>query len=200
MPRAPGVGPYSRTKRAAEELALDYHALGRVPVSVVRPGNVYGPGSGLWVDEVARNLRRGLVPLIDGGDGDASMAYVDNVVDLIVRAAETELAAGRIYNANDGSGTTWRRYFGDLARIIGARPPTLAVGRRWAMRAATAMEASWRLGRLPGRPLLTREAVMLLQSRARVPIDRARRDLGHEPLVTYGQAMEQVSRYLRDGT
>ncbi|MBE7453148.1 MAG: NAD-dependent epimerase/dehydratase family protein [Kofleriaceae bacterium] len=86
-PREVGVGPYGQTKRASEELALDAHAFGRVPVTVVRPGNVWGPGSGLWVDELVRLLRRGLLVMIGDGGGDACLAFVDNVVDVIVRAS-----------------------------------------------------------------------------------------------------------------
>lgn len=195
--REHGVGPYSRTKRASEELALDYHAFGRVPVTVVRPGNVYGPGSGLWVDEVAANLRRGAVPLIDGGDGDASMAYVDNVVDVCVRAARAERAAGRIYNANDGSGATWRDYLTDLARAAGARPPARAVPGRLAGALAAVSERVARLRRATERPLVTVEASFLLRSRARVPVRRAEDDLGYRPLVPYAEAMDRVARYLQ---
>src|SRR5262249_28923076 len=101
-PRELGVGPYSRTKRASEEIALDYHAFGRVPVTVVRPGNVFGPASGMWVDGLAALLRKGSARWVDDGDGDADLAFVDNVVDVIARAADAPAAAGRIYNATDG--------------------------------------------------------------------------------------------------
>lgn len=196
-PRQYGVGPYSHTKRAAEELALDYHAFGRVPVTVVRPGNVWGPGSGLWVDELVSALRAGRVPLIDGGDGDASLAYVDNVIDVLVRAARADAAPGRIYNANDGSGVTWRQYLTDLARLADASAPRWSVPGDAAMALAAAVERAWKLARRPHRPLLTQEAVMLLRSRARVSIRRAKDDLGYHPLVPYGQALERVASYLR---
>jgi nucleoside-diphosphate-sugar epimerase len=195
-PREYGVGPYSRSKRAAEEVALDYHAFGRVPVTVVRPGNVYGPASAVWVDEVARALRANRGVLIDGGDGDASLAYVDNVVDVLVRAGSADAAPGRIYNANDGSGVTWRRYLTDLAAIIGAPAPTRSIPGGVAMAMAAAMEkiARWR-GRAE-RPLLTREAVLLLRSRAEVSIRRARDDLDYHPLVPYEEAMKRIASYL----
>jgi nucleoside-diphosphate-sugar epimerase len=196
-PREYGVGPYSRTKRAAEELALDYHAFGRVPVVVVRPGNVYGPGSPLWVDAVVEALRSN-APLVDGGAGDASLAYVDNVVDVLVRAGRADAAPGRIYNANDGSGVTWKQYFTDVAAAAGATPPSRSIpgGAAWAL--AVAMEGYGRLRRSARRPLLTRESVLLLRSRAAVPIQRARDDLGYHPLVRYDEAMKRVARYLEE--
>jgi len=195
-PREWGVGPYSRTKRASEELALDYHAFGRVPVTIVRPGNVWGPGSGLWVDEVARRLRAGSVPLIDGGRGDACLAYVDNVVDVIVRAGRADQAPGKIYNAADGAGVTWRQYFTDLAGALGVPAPTRSIPGGVAMAAAAALEELWRWRGKAERPLMTRESVILLRSRAVVSIERAKDDLGYHPLVPYVEAMSRVASYL----
>lgn len=199
-PRELGVGPYSRTKRASEDLALDYHAFGRVPVTVVRPGNVWGPASGLWVDEVASVLRSKHGVLVDRGEGDAILAYVDNVVEVMVLAANSPVAAGRIYNANDGSGVTWRRYFQDLCGILGVDPPQRSLPPRVALAIAATMEQAGRAVGRRSRPLLTREAVTLLSSRSPVPIRRAVEDLGYRPRVSYDQGMERVAAYLKGGT
>ncbi len=198
-PREHGVGPYSRSKRASEELALDYHGFGRVPVTVVRPGNVFGPGSALWVDELVRLARRGLGLWLGDGTGDATLAYVDNVVDVIVRALGHRAAAGRIYNAIDAGGVSWRAYLTDLARVAGAAPPRRALPVPVAAALATAMEQSWRLIGRRARPLLTREAVQLLASQAPVPIARARAELGYDP-IPYPQALAAVARYLEEST
>lgn len=194
-PRQRGVGPYGRTKSAADALALDWHGFGRVPVTVVRPGNVWGPGSRLWVDEIARLLRANLALTLDGGDGDAQLAHVDGVVDVLSRAAAAPHAAGRVYNATDGQGVTWRRYFADLARLVGAAAPRRSLPTPVAALAAGAMEGAWRLARRRTRPLLTREAVALLASRPPVPCDRARRELGYVP-VPYDDALAGLARAL----
>ncbi len=197
-PREHGCGPYSRSKTAQEQVALDFHRFGRVPVTVVRPGNVVGPGSLNWVDTPAALLKAGRGLLIDGGDGDAAFTWVDNLVDLIALAGRAPGAAGRIYNANDGCGVTWRRYFGDLARLVGAPPPRLSLPARAALGVAAAMETVWRAARRPRRPLLTREAVTLLASRHPVPIVRAACELHFAPRVEYAEALERLARYVRD--
>jgi len=135
--------------------------------------------------------------LIDGGDGDATFTWVDNLVDLVVLAGRSPAAGGRVYNANDGSGITWKRYLTDLARLAGAAPPRRSVPARAALAAAGAMEAAWRAARRPRRPLLTREAVTLLASRYPVPITRAACELDFAPRVEYSEALERLARYLR---
>jgi len=194
-PRQRGVGPYSRTKSESEELALTYHRQGRVPVTIVRPGNVYGPGSPNWVDEIVSLLGAGSLVMIGDGSGDASLAYVDNVVDVIVRATMHPHSAGKIYNANDGSGVSWRQYFHDLARLIDVRPPRRSIPLPVARALAITMERSFKLLRRTRRPLLTTEAVVLISSRHPVPIRRAVDELDYRP-ISYDDAMKSVAAYL----
>jgi nucleoside-diphosphate-sugar epimerase len=146
-----------------------------------------------------RLLRAGRVILVDGGDGDAAFTWVDNLCELLVQASRARCAAGRIYNGNDGSGVTWRRYLTDLAQLAGARPPRVSVPAAAAMGAAAAMEAAWRAARRQSRPLLTREAVTLLASRHPVPIARAAGELGFRPAIEYAQALDRLAEYLHSG-
>lgn len=191
-----GVGPYSRTKRESEQLVLDYHRMGRVPVTVVRPGNVYGPGSPLWVAQLVVLLRAGSMVLVAGGGGDAALAYVDNVVDVLARAGVAATAAGKIYNAVDGSGVTWKQYITDLADITGARRPRRSLSLPLARALAAIMENAFSALRRPGRSLLTTESVILVSSRRAVSIDRAVDELGYRP-ISYDDAMQRVALYLQ---
>jgi 2-alkyl-3-oxoalkanoate reductase len=187
-PLAYGLGPYGITKRESEVVAS------RGPnVAVVRPGNVWGPVSPLWVEELSRLLRAGRVPLVDGGVGDAHLAHVENVVDVIVAALTAPAAGGRVYNAVDGHGVSWRRYLTDLARVAGAPPPWLTLPRSLALAAAVGMEAAWRLARAEQRPLMTREAVQLLASGPPVSNTRAVRELGFRPR-SYEEGLQSLIR------
>jgi nucleoside-diphosphate-sugar epimerase len=180
-------GPYSRAKQAQERLARDYLELG-ADIRIVRPANVYGPGSRVWLDEVAAVLRRGTPALIDGGRQNAGLVYVDHVADILLRAGGPRAQAGGIYNACDELDVTWARYLGDVAGLVGAPAPR-SVPSWLAWPLATGMEGLWRaLGR-EQRPALTREALHLISADHRVPGRRARAELGHEPSVGYADAI-----------
>jgi len=193
--RGEALSPYGRSKAAADALAREVQRRGDIEVVVVRPGNVFGPGSSPWVLDLARVLRKGQAPLIDGGQGDAALAYVDNVVDVLMAAGMAPEAAGRIYNVVDGQGVTWRRYLSDLAAIVGAKPPRLSVPHAVAWTAAKALERFARFRKSEERPLLTREAVALLSTRQPIPIERAVSELGYRPRP-YEEALREVARSL----
>ncbi len=166
-------GPYSRSKQAQEKMAMQLADAGGCDIRIVRPANVYGPGSRPWVDEVTRLLRAGKPTLIDGGEQNAGLAYVDNVVEVMIRAAGAAAGPGDIFNACDELSVTWARYLGDLADLVGASPPRSVPG--WlAWPLAMTMEYGGAILGRKSRPPLTREAVHLVSSDHDLPMDRAR--------------------------
>jgi nucleoside-diphosphate-sugar epimerase len=99
--------PYSHTKILAEETGLYYQRQFGIPVTIVRPFNVYGPGQG----------RRFLIPTIltqaiDPGQSAIVVAdlrprrdylFIADLVDLLTRTAFRR--EGGVFNA--GSGSSW---------------------------------------------------------------------------------------------
>lgn len=188
-------GPYGRAKQAQERRAWELADATGLELSVVRPANVFGVGSRPWVEMVLPLLRARQPTLIGGGDYPAGLCHVHNLVDVLVLAATHPRAVGRAFNAADGSEITWRRYFGDLAEAIDAPAPR-SVPRWLGQPLALGSEALWRLLRRPNRPPMTREALNLAGSANRIPIDRARQELGWQPSVTYDEAMAELWAHL----
>ncbi len=60
--------------------------------TVIRPANVTGPGS-VWVGEILDVMRKGPMPLMDGGRWSASLVFVENLVDGILAAMDSAAAA-----------------------------------------------------------------------------------------------------------
>ena len=129
--RTTGV-PYPDTKIASEQVVLQAHLDGRVPVTVVRPGDVYGPGSRAWAVQPVELLkaRRFVVPA--GGRGIFSPVYVDDLVAGVARAGAHPDAAGQVFTLSGGIGVTNRAFFGHYAEALGVRLPSVpaAVARR----------------------------------------------------------------------
>ncbi len=192
--RAAGFG-YADSKVYAEAVVRRAGRLG-LAFTIVRPATVYGPRSETLVLQIADLLKRGRMLLLDDGQQDAGLAYVDNVVDLLLAAAVSPQAVGETYNACDGDGVTWRRYCDRLAEVVGAPPCRTFVSFRLARAVASIMErTSLLLGRRR-RPLLTRTAVHILGVPQRHQNDKARRDLGWQPRVTFDAAFAEIHEWL----
>lgn len=195
LPLGKTFGPYSESKQAQERMAQQYLQRG-LDIRIVRPANVYGAGSKPWVEELCIELKRGVPVLIGGGDFDAGLVHVDNVVEVLLRAAINGQARGQIYNAADEEGVTWKQYMTDLARICGAPKPR-SIPRIVALYLAKAGEKSFRLLRRENRPPLTLEALNLVGSEHHIDMMKTRRELGYAPVTRYEAGMAAVEEYLQ---
>jgi len=142
---------YGDTKIAGEQLAWTYYREHGLPLTVVRPVNIYGPRSTSFVLELAKLIRQGEMVQIGNGRYPAGLSYVTNVVDLILLAADHQNSLGQAYNAADGSDITWRQYMERLAKIIGVPAPKLVIPYQPAYFAGWVMEKGQTALRRPSR-------------------------------------------------
>ncbi len=103
---------YAVSKLAEEHLAIAYHTEFGLPVTVVRPFNVYGPGQvgeGAIRNFMLRALRNEPISIYGDGSQIRSWCYVDDMVRAVLIALEHPAAVGdtfNIGNANAVSTTT----------------------------------------------------------------------------------------------
>jgi 2-alkyl-3-oxoalkanoate reductase len=190
-PRVTGAS-YGDTKVAGEAVALAAHAAGRIDVTVLRPGDVYGPGSRPWVLIPLDLVRRRQALLPDRGRGIFSPVYVDNLVDATLLALSEPAARGQVFTITDGVGVTCADYFGRLAALVDGRVTLLptAVARPIALAVGTLTRAVGRESELSG------PSVAMLLRRGTYSIEKARRSLGFEPVVDLDEGMRRVGAWL----
>ncbi|MBT8447929.1 MAG: SDR family NAD(P)-dependent oxidoreductase, partial [Gammaproteobacteria bacterium] len=98
------VSPYSVSKAAATLWCLMRHRTAGLPVVVVRPFLVYGPGqdtSRLLPSAIVAALAGQDFPMT-GGEQTREFTYVDDIVEGYLRAAAVPEAIGEIFNLGTG--------------------------------------------------------------------------------------------------
>ena len=192
-PVQPTGNPYTDTKVAAEHAVLLAHAAGRVRATVVRPGDVYGPGSRQWTVRAVQMMEAGHFALVDGGRGVLSPVYPDDVVAGGLAAAESGAGLGETFHVTGGRGVSPREFFGHYARMLGVRlrsvPPAAARA------AAPLVVAGFRaVGRTP--PLSGRTLEYVTHP-GTYSVEKARRLLGWRPAVPLDEGMARTEAWLR---
>ena len=190
--------PYNETKRAGEEAVWAAAAKG-LPVTVLRPASIYGPGGKAFVTDIAALLRQRAMLLVDGGRVRGGFVYVDDVCRAMLRAAGEPRARGEAFNLSSVDGVTWRAYAAALARALGVGEPWLKLPFAAAMALARASELPYRAG-LKGRPLLTRHAVYLLSRDQQYATAKAREQLNWSPRVGLEEGIERSAALLVNGS
>ncbi|MBZ5734686.1 NAD(P)-dependent oxidoreductase [Nocardioides sp. TRM66260-LWL] len=193
-PLRPDGNPYVDTRIAAEQAVLQAHAAGEAEVVVVRPGDVYGPGSRPWTVLPVEMMRARRFVLPDGGRGIFSPVYVDDLVRGLELVAAHPAAAGRVFTLSGGVGVTNREFFGHYSRMLGQRGP-VCVPTPVALALATAADRAARLA--GGETEANPTAVRYFLRRGTYSIERARRLLGYEPQVDLAEGMTRTEAWLR---
>lgn len=110
--------PYTAAKRETERLVLDLCAKGLNGV-VLQPTIVYGPYCRPWTHGPVRDLKRGVVPLVDGGEGLCNAVYVDDVIDAMVLAATRQGVEGQTFIISGAEPVTWRTFYRAFEALLG---------------------------------------------------------------------------------
>lgn len=185
---------YVDTKIAGEQVVLAAHARGEIEVVVIRPGDVYGPGSRPWVVLPLTYLKAGQAVLPARGRGVCSHVHVDNLVDGLVRAIEVPRAAGHVLHVTDGVATTWGHYLGELGRLVGRKPRCLPTPVAIAL--ASAVGRAERARRRDSE--LCAASMRLLARTGSYRIERARDVLGYTPTVDLETGLAGVARWANE--
>lgn len=189
-PCEPNGVPYVDTKIASEALVLRAHAAGEQACTVIRPGDVYGPGSRPWTLLPLEELKRNRFVLPARGRGVFSPVYIDNLVDGLVAAATSDAAAGGVFSLTDGTGCTTSEFFGHYAKLLNKRLPTLPTP--VAVRLAAVAAAAAR-----GRTEVNASAARYLARTGTYSISRAREAFSYAPAVSLAEGMERTAAWLR---
>ena len=190
--------PYNKTKIIGENLVQQAYKEHGLPITIIRPGTIYGPRSADFIVEIHEQLKVGMMPLISGGCSSPGLIFVDNVSNAMILAAKSDKTVGKAYNLRDESVQSWKEYTHALAKAFQLPPPRLRLPFTFAFPFAWSMEKLHSVLKLKTKPLLTRHAVYLLSRDASFPIDRAKQDFGFKSEVSFESGIDKSVRWFRE--
>lgn len=192
---------YSETKAAAERAVLAANGDG-FTTCALRPRAIWGPGdrSGPIVRLLGR-ARIGKLPNLSGGRSVlASLCHVDNIVDAVVKAAESDRVGGKAYFVADAEVTDIWSYMAQVAPEFGFTMPDRAANLRVVTAAVRVLDAVWRMPWLATRwsPPLSMYVLALMSRSATFDTGAAARDFGYLPVIDRDGGMVEFRTWVQD--
>ena len=189
-PVRPHGSPYVDTKVAGEQVVLQAHAAGEVAATVLRPADVYGPGSRPWTLLPLEAIRAGRFLLPAMGRGAFTPLFVDDLVAGVAAAAD-DAGVGQVITLAPEAAVPAREFFAHYFRMLGRPGPRCAPTPVAVALAAAVSTAS----RAPTE--VNPETMRYLARPGGYSVAKAARLLGWRPQVGLDEGMARTERWLR---
>ena len=188
---------YQQTKLEGEQVARTTAERTGLPLTVVRPGPIYGPGDRRLLKLIGGVARRRFV-LVGDGSPRFQMVYVDDLARGLVLAAETPGAAGRTYILTGNEAPTLNELVEEIAEVAQVRPLRLHLP-VWPFLVAGALCEAVCIP-LGIEPPIFRRRVKFFTSNRWFDTSRARKELGYAPNTRLHEGLARtLSSYRRLG-
>ncbi|KFO66473.1 hypothetical protein ER57_17215 [Smithella sp. SCADC] len=180
------VSPYGKSKLLGEELALTHsHEL---PLLILRPCAVYGPRDKSFYT-LCKCLSKRIKPCFSDHDQLISMCYIQDLVQAILLAAESQTENGEIFFLSDGQDYRMHEISDVFAQAMEINALELPLPKQMLFGMAFLAEC---FSRVSGKPsIMSRGKVEeMVQKNWLCDITKARVSLGFEPRISFARGAE----------
>ena len=188
-------GSYVLTKLASEHAVLAAQASGGIEVVILRPGDVYGPGSRPWIIAPLEAIAKNQFMLPAKGEGFFRPIYVDDLIRGIDLAVRHPAAAGEIFNLSCEGYITTKEYFASHYQWLGKKGPMLVSTKVALAVSAIASKVADLMGNLNEASPAT---VAQLATKSWFSIKKAERILGWKPEISFAEGIKRSHQWAKD--
>ncbi len=187
------VSEYGKSKMLAEQRLLDL--ADRLPVTIVRPSAVYGPGE-RDLYSYFQLMKYHLLPLIGFNGKRVNLVYSDDVVNGIITAASSPSTIGKAYFLADGRDYKSSEVGKQIGSVMGIRPFTIRLPHSLAFLIGAVSEV---MGKIMRRPIFfnIQKAREVVQDSWTCSIRNAKKDFGFSPNVDLREGLRRTYEWYK---
>ena len=186
---------YQSTKYKAEPVCLDFMKQTGMPVTILRPSAIYGPGDPERFQMIFRRVARGHFPMFGSGKTLYHPVYIDNLVDAFVLAMDLNKGNGEAYLIADEEYVSIKDLVQRIGRALDVDVkikhypiwPVIIAG-HVCEKVCTPLRIT--------PPIFPRRVDWYRQNRA-FNINKAKRDLGYNPKVGLDEGLRRTGKWYR---
>ena len=193
-PFSPG-DDYQETKLEGELTALHLGDKLGLPVTVIRPCGIYGPGDARFL-KIIKPIAHGCFYMLGSGKTHYHFVYINDLVQGFMLAGEKDTAVGESFLIGDNQSLTLNRLVSIIASILDVKVPRMHIPVWPVLGVGWACEGVCKLINIEP-PLHPRRVSFFIKNR-QFRIDKAKRLLGFEPAVSVSEGFKHTIDWYRE--
>lgn len=180
---------YGKTKMEAERIVLSAGGI------VLRSADTYFPGFTEGYHAIFSMLEKGKMKIVGSGGNRIQYIYIDDLIDALVLAKDKG-KGGEIYNIAGGETLAQEDLYKLACGFLGVEPPKKHIG-------ISTLKVLLALSNLISmikrkKPKMIPEYIDKIAADRAFSIEKARRELGFSPKVTYAEGMKKMIEYYKE--
>jgi len=183
---------YQETKLIAERRVWEFYENTKLPITVIRPISMLGPGD-LRMLKLFRMIKKGRFVIVGNGKPFFQPAYIDDVVQGFIHCLDNDKAVGEVFIIGGEEYLPLKDLFWLIAEQLEVDPPKLRVPLLPVLWLAFLIELI--CTPLNIEPPLHRRRVSFFQNNRAFSVEKARRLLGFEPQVSLREGIRRTIQW-----
>ena len=181
--------PYQKSKYKSEELVQDYFRRYNLPISIIRPSMIYGPGgNNSEILRICRFVKKGIFPLFNRGDNAVPLVYITDFVRAVILVARKG-KNGEVYFATNEEVYTMSQIVDSVAKALGKKAVKIMVPKAISLPGAFMLEKIALAFGL--KPIITRERIDSMTTNRIFRVGKLKR-LGYEQEISLDEGIKKT--------
>jgi nucleoside-diphosphate-sugar epimerase len=185
-------GKYSESKHRSEELVRKALTTKELPIVILRPGTIYGPGGELWSPMLGLSFRNKIYIVFGNGKFILPLVYVDNVVDAVMQSIACSNADNEIFNVVDSERVSKRSFIREIIKKIQPKAHVFYIP-YWCLHYAILVQ-EWLFVIFRKTPILTVYRFVSSQKPVIYDASKINRILNWKPRVSFDEAVDKIMK------
>ena len=191
---------YAHSKAIAERYVLAHNS-NDLHTCAIRPHLIWGPGDPHLVPRLIERGKQGKLKIVGSGANLVDVTFVDNVVHSHLLAAQNleyeKRAGGQAYFIGQEKPVRLWTWINDLYQDLGISPVVSHVPYALAYLVGATMEMAFKIGSKKTEPPMTRFLAFQLAKSHYFSHEKAKKELGYEPIVSLEDGKERLCASLK---
>ena len=174
---------YGLSKVLAEQAVQKY--LNKVPFTIFRMGQVYGPGFEYYFFKVFKAIKDGKMVIVGNGTNKLNLIHVDDALNAMVLATSQPISRYKVYNLTDGNTYTQEGLINLAADLMGVQRPKRRISKIILKLVATSKN-------------IDSDEIRFLTSNRLVDVSKIKNELGFKPTVRMDEGAQSFVKEFLD--
>jgi len=189
---------YGRSKRDAERILLTMKDERNLPVTIVRPSGVFGPGDRYVFKETIEAVDHGVVKALPGSGKDViHFTFIDDIIQGFLKITGNPTSVGQIYILCSDKPQTYNEMFETIAKELGRKASIHHVPVWMGRIGLPLLRLYYRTRGIDLFPLRRDVERKLTSSRSYLN-SKAKTELGFKPEVEFGEGVRRTIAWMKE--